>query len=87
MGCRAGDFWLVCRYYVNRNTAACKFNLVFAARTWDLVRTLIARLLCLLGWHDFKIIEGSFGFGASGGVEKVECRRCGLVTTRSGDTT
>jgi hypothetical protein len=52
-----------------------------------LVRTLIARLLCLLGWHDFKIIEGSFGFGASGGVEKVQCRRCGLVTTRSGDTT
>ncbi len=51
------------------------------------MRTLIARLLCLVGWHDFKIIEGSFGFGASGGVEKVECRRCGMVTTRSGDTT
>lgn len=49
------------------------------------MQALIARLLCLVGWHDFKIIEASFGFGASGGVEKVQCRRCGLVTTRSGD--
>ncbi len=49
------------------------------------MQALIARLLCLVGWHDFKIIEASFGFGPSGGVEKVQCRRCGLVTTRSGD--
>ncbi len=72
---------------MNRNIAACLLNLVLAVRARDLMQTLIARLLCLVGWHDFKIIEASFGFGPSGGVEKVQCRRCGLVTTRPGETT
>jgi hypothetical protein len=45
---------------------------------------LIARLLCLLGSHDYRIIEVTFGFGPSGKVEKVQCQRCGLVTTRLG---
>lgn len=52
-----------------------------------MMHTLIARVLCLLGRHDFEVIEVSFGFGPSGGVEKVRCRRCGLVITRSGQTT
>ncbi len=43
---------------------------------------LIARILCYVGWHDFEITEVIFGFGPSGGVEKVRCRRCGLATTR-----
>ena len=43
---------------------------------------LIGRLLCALGLHDFHVIEVSMGFGPSGDVAKVECRRCGLVTTR-----
>lgn len=45
---------------------------------------LIGRVLCQLGLHDFRVIEVSIGFGDSGSVEKVECRRCGLVTTRRG---
>jgi hypothetical protein len=47
---------------------------------------LITRILCLLGGHDFRVIEVTFGFGPSGKVEKVQCQRCGLVTTRSGDS-
>ena len=41
----------------------------------------VGRLLCWLGLHDFRVISETFGFG-SGGVEKVECRRCGLTITR-----
>lgn len=43
---------------------------------------LAARLLCLLGFHDFVLVSRTFGFGPSGDVEKVECRRCGYVTAR-----
>jgi hypothetical protein len=49
------------------------------------MRSLLARLLCLIGVHDFRIVEVIVGFGPSGTVEKVECRRCGLVTTRHGE--
>ena len=44
----------------------------------------LGRLLCLVGVHDFRLIESIGGFGAGGQVEKVECRRCGYVTTRQG---
>jgi hypothetical protein len=43
---------------------------------------MAARLLCLLGFHDFVVVSRTFGFGPSGDVEKVECRRCGYVTSR-----
>ncbi len=42
----------------------------------------LGRLLCWLGFHDFRIINKTFGFGAAGGVEKVQCRRCGVIMTR-----
>ena len=42
----------------------------------------LGRLLCLLGFHEFQIVESVFGFGLTGQVDKVECRRCGHVTTR-----
>lgn len=42
----------------------------------------LGRLLCWLGIHDFRVIDRTFGFGAGGDVEKVECRRCGAVTSR-----
>jgi len=41
----------------------------------------VGRLLCWLGVHDFRVVDVTFGFGAGGSVERVECRRCGLVTT------
>ena len=48
------------------------------------MRELIDRLLCLIGIHDYRILDVTVGFGPSGTVEKVQCRRCGLVTTRQG---
>ncbi len=45
---------------------------------------ILGRLLCLLGFHDFRIIDATFSFGTGGQVAKVECRRCGYVTTRMG---
>ena len=47
-----------------------------------MISTLLGRLLCLLGVHDFEIIEVSSGFGVGGGVAKVRCKRCGVITTR-----
>ena len=44
----------------------------------------IGRLLCRFGFHDFRLIEVIGSFGAGGQVQKVECRRCGFATTRSG---
>jgi len=44
---------------------------------------MIGRLLCRLGFHDFIVIDRTFGFGAGGGVEKVQCQRCRIVLTRS----
>ncbi len=39
-------------------------------------------LLCRLGLHDFRVIEVTCGFGDAADVEKVECRRCGVVMVR-----
>ncbi len=44
----------------------------------------IGQLLCRFGFHDYRLIEVVGSFGAGGQVEKVECRRCGYATTRSG---
>ncbi len=43
---------------------------------------LFRRLACFLGFHDFRVVEVTMGFGPSGAVEKVECRRCGHLTAR-----
>jgi len=43
---------------------------------------LLAQLLCRLGFHDFRVISKKFGFGTGGGVETVECRRCGVTMIR-----
>ena len=42
---------------------------------------LLGRLLCWLGFHDYRVISVTLGFGTEG-VEKVECRRCGTTRTR-----
>ncbi len=47
------------------------------------VASLIGRLFCLLGIHDFKITDATVGFGSAGGTVKVQCKRCGRVDTRS----
>ncbi|MFV2031956.1 MAG: hypothetical protein ACC663_05620 [Gammaproteobacteria bacterium] len=42
---------------------------------------LLAKLLCRLGFHDFRVISITFEFGTRG-VEKVECKRCGVTMAR-----
>jgi hypothetical protein len=44
--------------------------------------TRVGRLLCILGFHDFRVLEVRFGFGQGNRIEKVECRRCGMNTAR-----
>ena len=44
--------------------------------------SLLGRLLCWLGFHDFRVIDKTFEFGGGGGIEKVECRRCGTTIIR-----
>jgi len=44
--------------------------------------SLVGRLLCILGFHDFRVLEVRFGFGYGNRIEKVECRRCGWISTR-----
>lgn len=46
------------------------------------MRTVLGRILCFFGVHDFQVIDATLGFGSGGGVAKVRCKRCGLTTTR-----
>jgi len=50
---------------------------------FDMVKLppLLGRILCWLGLHDFRVVSKSFGFGTEG-VERDECRRCGVTVTR-----
>ncbi len=45
---------------------------------------ILGRLLCVMGLHDFSLVEKIVSFGSEGGVEKVQCTRCGLTITRPG---
>ncbi len=45
---------------------------------------ILLRLLCWLGFHDFRVVDVTFGFVPGDAVETVECRRCGYRTTRRG---
>ena len=44
---------------------------------------MLARLLCWMGLHDFRVVDITFSFGPGGAVETVECRRCGYRATRT----
>ena len=46
------------------------------------LKRVLGRLLCFLGFHAFHVTEVTFGFGADDSVEKLKCKRCGVVTTR-----
>jgi hypothetical protein len=46
------------------------------------ISSFIGCLLCRLGFHNFRVVEVTLGFGNAGSVEKVECRRCGVVMSR-----
>jgi hypothetical protein len=47
------------------------------------MRELLGRLLCLLGFHDFRVTEAGMTWGPGDTVGKVRCRRCGYETTRN----
>ncbi len=48
------------------------------------LRRILGRTLCVLGLHDFRLVERILTFGSEGGVERVRCTRCGLTITRHG---
>ena len=41
-------------------------------------------LLCWFGFHRYKIINTSFGFGEGGAVETVQCKICKIRKIRRG---
>ena len=43
----------------------------------------IGRMLCRFGFHDYRLVKVIGAFGVASQLQKVECRRCGYVTTRS----
>lgn len=45
---------------------------------------IFGRFLCWLGFHDYRVINVTFGFSAGDSVQKVECRRCKIKTARHG---
>ena len=42
----------------------------------------LSRVLCILGLHDYRMLEVRFGLGKGNNIEKLECRRCGSKSTR-----
>ena len=54
------------------------------ARGMKRAREWLGRALCAIGLHDLEVIEVQIGFGPSGTVERVHCRRCGYRGTRRG---
>ena len=44
--------------------------------------SMFGQLLCKLGFHDFLVIDKKFGFGGSGDIETIQCRRCQATFTR-----
>ncbi len=44
--------------------------------------SLFGRLLCWLGFHNFRVIDKTFEFSGGGGIERLECQRCGVIKNR-----
>ena len=45
---------------------------------------ILGRFLCLLGIHDFRIVEVTYGFAPGSNVQRLQCKRCGQTATRTG---
>ncbi len=74
-----------CLDFAGPGMANSEMNRLYArwTRVLNLPR-ILGRILCLLGLHDYRLVERSVSFGSEGGVEKVQCKRCGLTITRQG---
>lgn len=46
----------------------------------DMLR-ILGQFLCWLGFHDYRVVNVTYEFGADP-VERDECRRCGATRTR-----
>ena len=46
------------------------------------MKKLIGKILCWFGFHDFRVIDVNYEF-ATKGIEHDECKRCGVIRTRS----
>jgi len=46
------------------------------------MKKLVGKILCWLGFHDYRIVDVNYEF-ATRGVEHDECKRCGVTRTRS----
>ena len=49
----------------------------------EISSSYVGRLLCWFGWHDYRVIDATFGFGLGANVERVECKQCGRLDSRS----
>jgi hypothetical protein len=74
-----------CLDFAGPGMANSEMNRLYArwTRVLNLPR-ILGRILCLLGLHDYRLVERSVSFGSEGGVEKVQCKRCGLTIMRQG---
>ena len=45
----------------------------------------VTYMMCLLGFHKYKIINIDFSFGQSLKIIKVQCKNCGLIKIKKGD--
>ena len=43
---------------------------------------MLLKILCLFGIHDYQIISSTLGFGSAGGVQRLQCKRCGYTKTK-----
>ena len=53
-----------------------------SSRGSEALPSLVGRLLCGIGIHDYRVVEVTGGFGPGGSVEKRECRRCQNLSVR-----
>ena len=45
-------------------------------------RQRMTSLSCMIGMHDFDIVEVTYTFSNKGTVEKLQCKHCGLLITK-----
>ena len=64
----------------NQGKTAC--TIPQGAHDMSKLSSLLGHFQCWIGFHNFRVINKTLGFGAAGSVEKVQCRRCGMTMTR-----
>ena len=73
-GVLLGEFGHTCR--------AGRLRPAGVVKVLDRLLKRLGQIACLVGLHDFRVVEVTFGFGGSDAIEKLECRRCGRTAAR-----